>query len=540
MPQISSHEQELRKKFGLSSAPKDEPRERFQKLGAFWPMWNLHQRKCDKTGKDIISVFRPDCPYPVWHRDEWFAHAAPPAAEFDFGRPFFEQAWELFKRSPIPHIFQSHNQNCEYTDDWYYSKNCYLCHSGQNNDDCRYCYGSDSIKNLFYSVFSFNSELCADLVNCTNCFNSLYLVGCKNVHDSAFLYDCRDTSDCLFCSNLRNKKYCFGNEQFTREEFENKKRDWDFSSKKVYAYAKEFFAKMMLESAWHRAVQIDNSENSSGSYIRHSKDCENCYMLSYHENCANVSFSGPHARGILDSIGTVGAELSYMCSLPVYSYETRFSFSVSHCRFVEYSAYMQNCQYCFACCGLVNEKYCVLNKRYSEAEYHALVLRIKEHMEKTGEAGDFFPGYFAPNPYKESYSGFHYPLTDPEKVGFRDAPSLEKPSIKTAEISEIPDSWNGLKVEKIEWLTKQIFWDSVYERPFRIQTADIDFMRRVGAPLPDTYYVHRMQENFKWMPGIGSLRESICAKSGVSIKTNWPKEYDGRILCEEEYLKMVR
>lgn len=402
---------------------------------------------------------------------------------------------------------------------------------------------------MHFGVFAFKSELCCDLINCTSCFSSFYLLNCKNVHDSAFLYDCRDCSDCLFCFNLRNKKYCFANEQLSREEFEAKKAEWDFGSRKVYEHAKEYFAKMMKELAWHRAVWIDKSENCTGNYIRNCKDCENCYLLSHHENCANTAFCGPNAKTILDCLGTVGAEMTYMCSLPVYCYDARHSFSVSHCRFVEYCAYMQNCQYCFGCCGLVNKKYCVLNKEYSEEEYHDLVARIKAHMVETGEEDEFFPGYFAPNPYDESYAGYHYPLDADAKAngGWRDAVSLEKPGVKTAELSEIPDSVAELEAagggaggHDAAWLVKQVFWDAEYERPFQIQEADIKFARRLGVPLPSVYYINRMQDNFGWMPSIGQLRDAVCAKSGVPIKTNWPAEYDSRVLCEEEYLKVVK
>ena len=506
-------------------------------LGAFWPHWNLHKRKCDKTGSQIISIFRPDCVYPVWHRDEWIKSANPPSQDFDFSRPFFEQAWEVFQKSPIPHIFQSHNQNCEYTDDWYYSKNCYLCHSGQNNEDCRYCYVSDGVKNMQYSVFAFDSELCFDLINSSNCFNGVFLLNCKNVHDSAFLYDCRDCSDCLFCFNLRNKKYCFGNEQLSKEEFEKKRKAWDLSSFKNYQKAKQFFAEMMLMKAWHRALQIDRCENSTGCFIRNCKDSENCYMLSNHENCANVSLSGPNARWILDSLGTVGAELSFMSVLPVYCYDTKFCFSIDHCRFVEYSAYLKNCQYCFGCCGLVNEKYCILNKKYSREEYEELRTKIVEHMKKTGEWGDFFTPHFAPNPYEESYSGLHF--VDKRQINFRTADPIEKITMKTAEVEDIPDSATELTPEKEKWLQEQIFWDNQYARPFQIQVADIEFARKMKVPLPHFYYVNRIQSNFKWMPFNGELRQAKCAKSDNVIEANWSEKYDGRILSEDEYLKII-
>lgn len=539
---VSDHEIQLRKKFGFGEGlPRMSPKHRFQYLGAFWPHWNLHKRKCDKTGQPIVSVFRPDCVYPVWKRKEWFEKNDPPHAEsFDFKRPFFEQAWELFQKCPLPHVFESHNENCEYTDDWYYSRNCYLAHSGEYSEDCWYCYACDHGKDVHYGLFVFYSDLCFDLINSKNCFNSLFLLDCRNVSDSAFLYDCRDCSNCLFCFNLRNKSYCFGNKQLSKEEFAAKKAEWDFTSRKVYSKAKEFFHKMMLETAWHRALHIDHCENSSGNFIRECKDCENCYLMSKHENCANTCFSGPDARATLDSLGTIGGELTFMTSLPVYSYHAIFSFSVSHCKFVEYSAYLQHCHYCFGCCGLTNKKYCIFNKQYSEAEYKKLRDKIVAHMQETEEWGEFFPGYFAPNPYEESFSGFRFPVDGPEKLGFRAGGPAERAQVKTAEIEEIPDSYQDLDAEREKWLTEQIFWDEKYQRSFQVTQKDIDFARKIKGPLPDTYYVSRMHDNLFWMPFEGELRETRCAKSGQKILTNWPEDFDGRILSEEEYLGLVR
>lgn len=539
--EVSEHERALRAKFGFSKTlPKVLPKYRFQYLGAFWPQWNLHKRKCDKTGEQIISVFRPDCVYPVWKRKEWFENNSPPSRDFDPSLPFFDQAWELFQKCPLPHVLESHNQNCEYTDDWYYSKNCYLCHSGQYSENCAYCYECDHCINVHYSVSVFYSELCFDLINSTNCFNGLFLLNCKTVSDSAFMYDCRDCSNCLFCFNLRNKSYCFGNKQFSKEEFEKQKAMWDLTSRKTYEKAKEFFSKMMLNTAWHRALQIDQCEDSSGNFIKQCKDCENCYLLSKHENSVNDCFSGPDAKWTLDSVGTVGGELTFMTSLPVFSYYAIFSFTVAHCKFVEYCGYLQNCQYCFGCCGLVNKKYCIFNKQYSEKEYEILREKVISHMKKSGEWGEFFPGYFAPNPYEESFSGFHFPIDKPKDLGFREGGPVERKTVKTAEIEDIPDSWKKLNSEKEKWLSEQIFWDEKYQRSFQITQKDIDFAKRIKGPLPHDYYVHRLQDNFFWMPFNGELRDAVCALSGEKIKTNWPSEYDGRILGEGKYLGVVK
>lgn len=84
-----------------------------------------------------------------------------------------------------------------------------------------------------------------------------------------------------------------------------------------------------------------------------------------------------------------------------------------------------------------------------------------------------------------------------------------------------------------------MFWDAISHKPFQILTLDIQFCRDLGVALPYTHYIRRLQENFAWMPYDGTLRETTCAKSGVPIQTSWPAEYDGRILSEDEYLKIV-
>jgi hypothetical protein len=107
-------------------------------LELFWPHWSLHKRKCDLTNKDIISVFRPECPYPVWHKDEWYKNANPPKAQFDFSQEFFPQTEKLFQQCPIAHNTGTNNENCEYTDDFWYGRDCHLCHNAYKCENSRY------------------------------------------------------------------------------------------------------------------------------------------------------------------------------------------------------------------------------------------------------------------------------------------------------------------------------------------------------------------------------------------------------------------
>lgn len=228
------------------------PELRIRHLGAFWPHWNLHKRKCDKTGKEIVSVFRSDCPYPVWHKDEWFRNANPPKAFFDFTQSFFPQAEKLFKQCPIAHSTGSNNENCEYTDDAWHSRNCYLCHSLFKTEDSRYTYRAYHEKNSLFNAFCYECERCLDCVNCHTCFECVSSLESKNSQNLQFCFDCRGCHDSFFCYNLRNKSYCIANTQFTKEQYENEIKQWDLCTVEGYKKASTIFQKIMREKAYFR------------------------------------------------------------------------------------------------------------------------------------------------------------------------------------------------------------------------------------------------------------------------------------------------
>lgn len=63
----------------------------------------LYRRKCDMTGRDIVSIYSPDKSYKVYHPDAWWSDgwdALSYGREFDFSRTFAEQYEELFAAVP--------------------------------------------------------------------------------------------------------------------------------------------------------------------------------------------------------------------------------------------------------------------------------------------------------------------------------------------------------------------------------------------------------------------------------------------------------
>ena len=81
---------------------------------------NLFKRKCDDTGKDIITMYHPNSPYTIYEMRHWAADSWDPLSyekDFDFSRPFFEQFNELDQAVPHQNLSQEymHDINSDYT-----------------------------------------------------------------------------------------------------------------------------------------------------------------------------------------------------------------------------------------------------------------------------------------------------------------------------------------------------------------------------------------------------------------------------------------
>ena len=180
------------------------PECRMQGRFAFRNERKLYHRKCDLTGRQIISVYPPDSPYKVydqheWHTDNW--DATEYGRDFDFDRPFFEQFNELMQDAPKISVFTSNNENSDYTNGAQQDKNCYMIFVSDHDEDCYYSYGIDSCKDSLECLNCYESTLC---VECIDCSGSYMLAHCEQSHDcseSYFLSDCKGCKNCFGCFN---------------------------------------------------------------------------------------------------------------------------------------------------------------------------------------------------------------------------------------------------------------------------------------------------------------------------------------------------
>jgi len=198
---------------------------RIKQQFSFWMFGKFRKGKADLSGENLITVLPEKNRYPIytlheWHSDAW--DAMDYGQEYDPIKPFFIQLQELQEKVPHPHQNGSKNTDCDWCDDAWSSKNCYLSRSIEGCEDLYYAYRNLKVKNSIDVTVCFNSERCFDSVNCHNSYKLFYSRNSKDCLDSYFLQDCRNCQECFMCWNLRNRSYCIENVQYSREEYQKK------------------------------------------------------------------------------------------------------------------------------------------------------------------------------------------------------------------------------------------------------------------------------------------------------------------------------
>jgi len=69
--EIPDEDHDFYKKMSLP-APTLCPEERWKRRMRWRNDRVFYQRKCDLTGRDIISQYRPEMPFPVYHQSVWW------------------------------------------------------------------------------------------------------------------------------------------------------------------------------------------------------------------------------------------------------------------------------------------------------------------------------------------------------------------------------------------------------------------------------------------------------------------------------------
>ena len=532
---------------------------RLQRRMAFRNERNLYKRKCDFSGKNIISIYHPNSPYKVYDQKIWWSDKWDPmnyGRDYDFNRPFFEQFEELMREVPRQKMAsQIGSEHCDYTFDAWYSKNCYLCTVAIDSRDLYY---SDKVLNsnsIFDSIWVEKSEICYECIDCTRAYSSIFCQNSDNIINSYFLYNCKNCSNCFGCVNLKNKQYYIFNKPYSKEEYFKKIEELDLGGYKNLIGNKSKFFNHKNRFPKKFAV-LYNSRNVIGNYIRNSKNCKFCFDAQNNlENCKYIVQAGLGLKDSYDDydVGT-NSELLYECSGGGENCRKIFLNNQvwKGCYNVQYSDNCYSSHHLFGCIGLRHKQYCILNKQYTKEEYEKLVPKIIEQMnklpykDKKGRVykyGEFFPIELSPFAYNETVAQEYFPLTKEEAINqgysWYDRPKSEyQPTIKAEDlpdhIKDVDDSITQEIIECANNSSGKCQGSGVY----RILPQELEFYRKMNLPLPRLCPACRHQERIKQRnPMKLYKRRCMCGgeTSTNGVYKNTAKHFHNQDRCPNEF-----
>jgi len=521
----------------------------------------LYHRKCDATGKDIITMFAPEQPLVVYERDYWWSDKWDQLAvgrDYDFSKPFFQQFRELFEKAPLPNLANSNTINSEYGNHNLDMKNCYLVYASMECEDISYSRGAVKCKNSLDLYLANGFIQCYDDTNCGGLNRVFFSYDSDDSVNCAFLHACKNMIDCLGCINLRNKSNCIFNEQYTREEYKKERAKYDFGSYKALTEFRKKFAEFIKQYPRRHAF-VYKCTNVIGDNILNSK---NVYMgfdvfggSGSAEDCKYILHGVPPMNNIYDSGPGVGAVHSYSYEvMDTGADATRNLFAVfTHsCRDTNYTHSCQNSQNLFGCVGLRSKQYCILNKQYTKEQFYGIVPKIIEHMNempyvdakgRVHKYGEFFPTELSPFAYNETIAQEYYPKNKTEilEAGFRWREPDTKQYKITLQSADLPDHIKDVQDDILNQVIACEHEGKCNHQcmgAFKIIPSELAFYRAMNLALPRLcsncrHYARLAQRTpFK-------LWDRQCAKCGKEIKTSYAPERPEIIYCENCYNQEV-
>lgn len=514
---------------------------RRQRRLAFRNERNLYHRKCDLTGKQMISQYA-DPALKVYLTDQWWGDgwdAMQYGREMDFSRPFFEQFRELMRI--VPHMCvanDSSNVNSEYANQTGFLKNCYLVFDSDYCENSLYLHtGKHSISSMD-SLRPFHCELCYECVDCMGCYRTFFSQNAENCSDSWFLRDCKGCRNCFGCTNLRNKEYYVFNEPVGKEKYEQTLKEFRLSSRSGLSHAQKTIHEWILRQPTksHHNISV---ENSSGDFLTNVQNARLCFDCNDIRDCAYCTNVSEHAFDCMDyDVWGYNAELLYEVMTSGYN-TSRLAFCVDCWSNVHDMLYCNDCfnsAYLFGCVGLKKNTYCILNKQYSKEEYEALVSKIIAHMRSTGEWGEFLPLRASLFGYNETVASEYYPLPKEDALAlganWHEEESAHKKYMGPA--YDIPDDINDVNDD----ITTQILFCEGTGKPYKIIPQELKFYREAGLPIarlcPERRHKKRMT-----LRNPRTLYDRSCAMCQKAIQTTYAPDRPEIVYCEECYLSTV-
>ena len=494
---------------------------------------SLYQRKCDGSGKSIISIYSPDTSMRVYEQNYWWSDAWDAreyGRDFDFNKTFTENFSFLLHSAPVINLIAAQNENCDFVNLESESKNCYLNIGGHWNEECYYNTYSLSGKSNMDNYWVFKSELLYECVNCFDCYHGGYLQECRNCSDCFFSSYLRNCQNCIGCVNLRNKKYHVFNKPVSEEEYNNIVES--FVSRQMISEFLEKFQSFLLMQPMN-ALHTLSVENSVGDYLTNSKDLYECFQCENMDSAAYCNIVG-WSRNCYDMESIGKAEQCYELLASIHLYNICFSTFIFQSNDCYYCYNVYNSKNCFGCVGMNKVEYCIFNKQYAKEEYETLVLKIIEHMKMTGEWGEFFNPQLSPFAYNESVANEYFPLNSESAVtqGFH----WKNKSISQNDtpVLEIADSIENVD----ESICKDILECKNCNRNYKIIPQEYRLYKSFRFPVPLHCPDCRHARRFA-LRNPRRIYNRACEKCKTDIQTSYAPERPELVYCEKCYLESI-
>lgn len=256
-----------------------------------------------------------------------------------------------------------------------------------------------------------------------------------------------------------------------------------------------------------------------------SEDCKYCFTAGKFKDCYDCIHNGG------------GLEIGYE-TFAAIGYNLLFTRDGAPCSNLICCSECNSVSDCFGCVGLHNkEQYYIFNKKYSKDQYEILVGKIIEHMEKTGEWGEYFPISMSPFGYNETTAHDFYPVTKDyalsQKWQWHEDTEI-KPTKTSSQIKEIPANIKDVP----DSITNEILICNVSKKPYKIIPQELKFYREHNLPIPLKCPDQRHKERVA-LRSPRKLWNRECAKCKKPISTTYAPERPETVYCEQCFLKEV-
>ena len=518
---------------------------------------NLYKITCNLCKKEVISMYDKNTSFNIFCHDCWWGDKWDPFSYgivFDFTKTFFKQFYELSLKFPRPALLQKGNINSLYTNYADHNKNCYLAYNNGFVEDSMFSKWGIKSKHMLdcYSVFS--SELIYESFDSERCYNSTHIYYSKDCLNSNFLYNCHGCNDCFMSTNLRNKSYVFENRQLSKDEYKKKITEINLGNYPVCSSYLKKFLNETLPSTIRKFAFSEKNVNSTGDNIFESKNLKECFHVSRAENCS-YCVDDSEIKDSYDAYESAfNCELQYNCHACNRLTNGKCCSSSYDCHLILYSEICHNSNNLFACIGLRNKQYCILNKQYEKGEYEELVPKIIKHMNdmpyidakgRIYKYGEFFPPELSPFAYNETIAQEYFPLTKEEalKQGYKWKEKEERNYTIDIKNEDIPDDIkevdNDIIGKVIECAHKGTCNEQCTEA-FKIIPEELQFYQRMNLPLPRLCPNCRHYQRLSQRNPL-KLWHRHCMKEGCTneFETSYSPDRPEIIYCERCYQQEV-